>query len=265
LQQLHSVLIDVEPLKQVSDDQATGWEATLGIIQGLSQIMLVLGFPFKQQHSGDLTLGKLSAKLGRYRQHVSMHLERLLAGERTARQSLFLAALMLSVKTHPCAGYEDLACSSKLAYEKALKLKLSRHEARVVGELIALQEPLSRLEATRRSAYHFCREGGESAVAAVLLNLACFLACHKPSPVQKEWDEKLDTARSVLDLAFEEEPQPVIRGNELAQELGIEPGPILGELLEAIREGQMMGEVADRDSALAIAAQRLKKFKEKSR
>ena len=40
---------------------------------------------------------------------------------------------------------------------------------------------------------------------------------------------------------------PLVRGDELAAELGIEPGPELGELLAEIAEAQYAGEVATRE------------------
>jgi hypothetical protein len=40
--------------------------------------------------------------------------------------------------------------------------------------------------------------------------------------------------------------------------LRIEPGRIVGQLLEAIREGQATGKVQNRDQALALAREHLK-------
>jgi poly(A) polymerase len=50
---------------------------------------------------------------------------------------------------------------------------------------------------------------------------------------------------------------PLVRGDELARELGIAPGPRLGELLEAIAEARFAGEVAGREDAVAYARRRL--------
>lgn len=48
-------------------------------------------------------------------------------------------------------------------------------------------------------------------------------------------------------------PAPLLRGDELAGQLGIVPGPELGRLLESLRAAQFAGEVLDRDQALAHA------------
>jgi len=45
----------------------------------------------------------------------------------------------------------------------------------------------------------------------------------------------------------------LIDGNDLMRELGLKPGPKIGQLLEEIREAQVNGEVQNRDEALAAA------------
>ena len=44
-------------------------------------------------------------------------------------------------------------------------------------------------------------------------------------------------------------PAPLINGDELMKELELEPGPMVGYLLEAIREAQINHEVHDKDEA----------------
>ena len=44
-----------------------------------------------------------------------------------------------------------------------------------------------------------------------------------------------------------------MRGDELARELGIAPGPRLGELLAALDEERYAGEVATPEEAVALA------------
>jgi tRNA nucleotidyltransferase/poly(A) polymerase len=67
----------------------------------------------------------------------------------------------------------------------------------------------------------------------------------------------LDLAYEVMGPALEWRsegpPKPPLRGDELARELGIERGPELGGLLEAIREAVFAGEVQDRDQAVGYA------------
>ena len=50
-------------------------------------------------------------------------------------------------------------------------------------------------------------------------------------------------------------PVPLVDGHDLIARLGVKEGPQVGRLLEAIREAQAAGEVADREAALALAAE----------
>ena len=46
---------------------------------------------------------------------------------------------------------------------------------------------------------------------------------------------------------------PLVRGDELARELGIRPGPGLGALLAQLEEARFAGEIGSRDEAIALA------------
>ncbi|HEX6460073.1 MAG TPA: HD domain-containing protein [Thermoleophilaceae bacterium] len=48
-------------------------------------------------------------------------------------------------------------------------------------------------------------------------------------------------------------PEPAVRGRELAEELGMKPGPELGELLARLREARFTGEAETREQAVALA------------
>ena len=48
-------------------------------------------------------------------------------------------------------------------------------------------------------------------------------------------------------------PQPAVRGDELAEALGIEPGPELGTLLARLREARFTGEATTAEEALVLA------------
>ncbi|HEV2815513.1 MAG TPA: HDIG domain-containing protein [Solirubrobacteraceae bacterium] len=72
----------------------------------------------------------------------------------------------------------------------------------------------------------------------------------------------LDVAKELLGPALDwhdHGPAPaLIRGDELARELGIEPGPVLGRLLAEVAEAQFAGEVATRDEAVELARSQLR-------
>jgi poly(A) polymerase len=67
----------------------------------------------------------------------------------------------------------------------------------------------------------------------------------------------LELAREVLGPALERRvaarPTPLVRGDELAAELGLEPGPQLGVLLAELDEARYAGEIATREDAVRLA------------
>jgi hypothetical protein len=56
-----------------------------------------------------------------------------------------------------------------------------------------------------------------------------------------------------LDWRASGPPTAPIRGDELARELGIEPGPELGALLAKLSEAAFAGEVGTREQAVELA------------
>ena len=71
----------------------------------------------------------------------------------------------------------------------------------------------------------------------------------------------LELARELLGAALrwreEGPPRPLLRGDELARELGIVPGAALGELMAELEAAQFAGEVRTRAEAVAHARERL--------
>ena len=45
-------------------------------------------------------------------------------------------------------------------------------------------------------------------------------------------------------------PEKLITGRDLLEEFGLDPGPLIGDLLEYVREAQVMGEVNTREEAI---------------
>ncbi len=58
---------------------------------------------------------------------------------------------------------------------------------------------------------------------------------------------------AALDWRRDGPPEPLLRGDELAAELGIAPGPELGELLAELEAAQYAGEVSTREEAVERA------------
>jgi putative nucleotidyltransferase with HDIG domain len=76
-----------------------------------------------------------------------------------------------------------------------------------------------------------------------------------PEMVEAHLDLARQMITAALDWRRDGPPPPLLRGDELAAELGIEQGPELGKLLSELEAAQYAGEVSDRAAALAHARQ----------
>ena len=66
----------------------------------------------------------------------------------------------------------------------------------------------------------------------------------------------LELVREMLSEAIawrRDPPGPPLDGNDLAAEIGLTPGPRMGEILEELRAAEFAGELADRDAAVELA------------
>jgi poly(A) polymerase/tRNA nucleotidyltransferase (CCA-adding enzyme) len=50
---------------------------------------------------------------------------------------------------------------------------------------------------------------------------------------------------------------PLVNGRDLLSGFGLQPGPQVGILLEAVREAQAVGEIRTRDEAMALVSKLL--------
>jgi putative nucleotidyltransferase with HDIG domain len=100
-------------------------------------------------------------------------------------------------------------------------------------------------------------------VDVTLLTVADRLSARGSGPFATEEaiEGHLALAREMLAAALDWHrrgpPRPLLRGDELASELGIEPGPELGELLAELEAAQYAGEISTRAEALEYLRRRM--------
>jgi putative nucleotidyltransferase with HDIG domain len=107
-----------------------------------------------------------------------------------------------------------------------------------------------------RRVHAYLRATEPIAVDVTLLTVADRLSARGAGPIAapEMVAAHLELARQMiaagLDWRREGPPAPLLRGDELAAELGIEPGPELGSALAELEAAQYAGEVTDRAGAL---------------
>ncbi len=144
------------------------------------------------------------------------------------------------------------------------RLRFSNSEARFVSLLVEehlrptmLAQPGE--PPSRRALYRFQRDLGEAMPACLILSLADAAAATGPRLQQERWQGHVAYCRYVLyeasriDSPVQGQRKRLVDGNELMSELGMEPGPELGQVLSQLDEAQAVGEIETRAEAIEYA------------
>ena len=252
------------------------WEHTLSVLRHLEGILSSLRVGYSAEETNDLFTGLLTLRLGRYREQLAAHFTALLNTDRSVRSVLFFAALYHDVRKPATRSVEESGRirffdhdeqGAVVAADRARAFNLSNDELerakKIVKHHMRFHSFISRLEndkeePTRKAIYRYFRDSGEAGVDLVLLGLADLRGTYDHTLTQEIWTTALDIARTLLENYFEKReetvtPPRLLDGNDLIQELNLQPGRIIGQLLEVIREAQATGMITTRVQALAFA------------
>lgn len=199
-------------------------------------------------------------------------LDRPLADELTRAGALRWAALLHDVAKsetrveHPDGRVGFPAHDERgavMALEILRRLNASERLARFVSALtlhhLRLGYLVGRRPLERREIHSYLRATSPVEVEVGVLSVADRLATRgRKSEIAISAHLDLAIEMTGEALAYRLHPQaPLLRGDELATALGIEPGPRLGELLEEIAAAQFAGEIADAKEAIELARNKL--------
>lgn len=198
---------------------------------------------YQEDLAANWALGLVVARLGRFRSDLRKYAGQEFVPGRNIYQLSFLAGLTL---------WENHSGSR-------LVLPLSNQEARFVRAVVEAGKTLRDQTVTQQSegltVYRFFRNFQAAGVCGVLLGLSTLLEKQSPDFTEDLWERKVDLARLLLEGWWENydrwvDPPQILDGNDLQEELGLEPGPKLGMVLEKIREAQAADAVSSRKEAV---------------
>ncbi len=111
---------------------------------------------------------------------------------------------------------------------------------------------------TRRSLYRYKRDLGDAAIGTLYLSMADYLAARGARLDADEWRRRVSHCSLVLESILQEPEDSVsaplpANGRMLMEALGMQPGPELGRIIEAVREAFATGLVSTPDEAIAFA------------
>ena len=201
---------------------------------------------------------------------VAAALDEPFADELTRGQALVLGALlhdMAKPATRAVTpegrvtffGHDRLG--AEMADALMRRLRVSTRLREQVVRLVRLHLPLGflvhRTPLSLRQIDRYLRATAPAQIEVIVLSVADRLATRGPRTSASSIARHLALAREMMDahlgLVDRGPVRPLVAGDELAEVLGHLPGPWLSELLEALREEQVVGAVRSRAQALAFA------------
>jgi tRNA nucleotidyltransferase/poly(A) polymerase len=257
------------------------WEHTLSVLGQLESILNALAPGYNADNTNDLFTGLLTLRIGRFRRQFAEHFSESLNTDRSVRAALFFASLYHDIQKPATKSIDDSlrirffdheVKGAEVAEERARSFNLSNDEVKRVSSIVqhhmrfhffTTRLEVERQEPSRKAIYRFFRDAGKAGIDLILLGLADLRGTQGLTLSQETWIAALDVARILLENYWEKpqetvKPPRLLDGNELMSELGLKPGRTIGQLLEAIREAQATGKVADRQQALDLAREYLK-------
>jgi putative nucleotidyltransferase with HDIG domain len=155
-------------------------------------------------------------------------------------------------------GHDDVGASmaEQICGRLRTSDKLRQFVSGVTRHHLALGFLVHEQPLQRRTVYRYLRRCEPVEVEVTLLTCADRLATRGRN-AEEAIEKHLELARGLMTAALDWRehgpPGSPVRGDELARELDIEPGPALGALLSAIEEATYAGEVQTRDQAIDYA------------
>jgi poly(A) polymerase len=253
------------------------WQIRLAMIREFIKLTRILHRDHDAEAAADAILGSVSLKLGRYREEVSSHLEKCLTDDRSRRSLLVFALIRIpqlqvetgQIESNSALGGPGYKPRSRGAgpFKFVGALRLSSKECKFIRDATegyqALEaagelDGLSDLEIHR-----FYREYGVGGISAALLYLSFASATAIGPPAAEVWERKLSVVRDLWNGYYDRykvvvAPKPFVDGLDLINELGVVPGPKVGDMLVAIQEAQVVDRVRSREDALRFAVNYLK-------
>lgn len=276
LDQVLPELARLKGVEQIPPHVHDVWEHTLAVLSHLDGILAALAPAYDPTSAEDLLNGLLVMRIGRFREQISAALVARLTSDRSSRGLLFLAALYHDVakpqskqtdETGQAHFWDHDQQGAEILEQRARMLALSNDEVQrlvtIVRNHMRIHFYTNRLvrEAkppSRRAIYRFFRDAGPAGVDLCVLALADLRATYEQTLPQETWAAALDVVRMLLEAWYEKKqeqvtPPSLVDGNDLMRALKLKPGALIGELLEAVREAQAMGNVSTREQALDLA------------
>lgn len=234
------------PAPAVNDMDASAWNEALLRVERLHGLWQTISPKRTDETAAQFALGMVVMALDRYRLGLQTHLGGTNSTGRAHRALLMFSGMV---------G----ALGQDVALETAAGLRLSGSELDWLRQALTAWPVAQTLrDPVPLELHRYWRAAGAAGIDGLLLALADTLASQGTALDQDSWVRQLEAARMLLEAWFDRraeivEPPPLLSGTDLMNALQLKSGPQVGRLLDALREAQVSGTVANIEQALALA------------
>jgi len=271
---LTTIVPELETLKGVEQSEPhylDVFEHSLDTVRWLEEVIEAL----EGRRAMNSALSLIGDLLGPFSLRLSAHLSQPVSGDRIRLTLLKLVALLHDLGKPATKSVDDEGKihfygheqeGARIAGRILRRLRFGGKEVSLAQTILAnhMRPPLlaDQEVVTRRAVYRFFRDTGDAGVDTLLFYLADHLATWGPELRMARWRRRVEFVASMLADYYERHqkvisPPKLISGRDLMEEFGLEEGPLIGELLEAVREAQAAGEVRTREESLTLVKQLL--------
>jgi tRNA nucleotidyltransferase/poly(A) polymerase len=158
---------------------------------------------------------------------------------------------------HRFIGHDEVG--SKLALRLLKSLKFSNKQIEYIRYIIKKHmyptAVVSSPELTEKVMMRYVRKSQDNAIDNILIAQADRLSARGPQITEEDVNQNITALNRLLNFYLEIKetliPLPkLIDGNDIMEILGIEPSKRLGEILSALNEAQVSGEVVSKEDAV---------------
>jgi poly(A) polymerase len=107
-----------------------------------------------------------------------------------------------------------------------------------------------------KAVYRFFRDVGDASVDTLFLNLADYLAARGPDLGRDEWSQHCRLIQHILREGLEHKAPEVlpklVTGHDIIDELRLDPGPMVGSLLQEVTDAVASGQISTKEEALEL-------------
>lgn len=208
--------------------------------------------------AGTLVGGLTASTVGKFRHELKEYLDSRTTLDRNCLQLIQFSNLLLIL---------DLSLEVDNVTLKTItqRLNLAREEFEIISRLTSRWKDIasileSRENIDRLAAYRYFNATGSAGIGLTLLFLARKLTengkeitpdclVNLLQRVEYLWDAWWNNYDQVI------EPIPILNGEEIMSHLHIPPGPLVGALLDQLKEKQAAGDISSREQAIKLISQ----------